>query len=340
MKGNTDSRLDWLDYLKAWGMCLVVYGHSGAINASVDTWIYAFHMPLFFLASGYLFKESSLEDKTLLFFKRQFLGILPAYLTFAAIGFVMWLVVARYFGGADQDIPVAYPVFAFLYGTGTPEIFRVVPVVLWYFPCLLCSQILAYLILKHGGKGRLVFSACVGGVGVLLPHTVVLPFELETALMGQFFILLGFQARRLSLVSVVGGRYWYLSVPGLLGLGTIAALMNTRVDMRSDEYGNVALFLVGSLSLCLGFTGIFYRLKHHRLAELISKNSIIIFPLHTIAFSALKAFCLIVVGIEVASIDGPWLNGFEALAITLGLAMLGGLFKFFLPWVYGVRVKV
>ena len=46
-------RLDWLDTVKAIGIFLVYIGHCDI--ASVYPYIYMFHMPLFFLISGFLF---------------------------------------------------------------------------------------------------------------------------------------------------------------------------------------------------------------------------------------------------------------------------------------------
>ena len=70
------SRVYWIDYAKGIGIFLVVIGHvcrgltSGSILSplvakSIDQWIYAFHMPIFFFLSGLLIQRSvskSLED--------------------------------------------------------------------------------------------------------------------------------------------------------------------------------------------------------------------------------------------------------------------------------------
>lgn len=49
-----DQRLDWLDMAKGIGMILVVYGHSYGPN---NRYIYLFHMPLFFILSGFLYND-------------------------------------------------------------------------------------------------------------------------------------------------------------------------------------------------------------------------------------------------------------------------------------------
>ena len=50
-----------LDIIKGVGIILMVIGHSGAPDYVHDV-IYTFHMPLFFIASGWFFSERSLDD--------------------------------------------------------------------------------------------------------------------------------------------------------------------------------------------------------------------------------------------------------------------------------------
>lgn len=65
-----ESRTDWIDISKGFGIILVVYGHvvRGIDNSSLaineeffhisDTFVYSFHMPLFFFLSGIFFEKS------------------------------------------------------------------------------------------------------------------------------------------------------------------------------------------------------------------------------------------------------------------------------------------
>lgn len=47
-------RIEYLDYAKGIGIILVVLGHI-LIKGNIKIYIYSFHMPLFFIISGYLF---------------------------------------------------------------------------------------------------------------------------------------------------------------------------------------------------------------------------------------------------------------------------------------------
>ena len=61
MKENKDNinnaRLDYFDIAKGLAMFCVIAGHMGV--SQVSAFVYSFHMPLFFLISGYFFKNDS-----------------------------------------------------------------------------------------------------------------------------------------------------------------------------------------------------------------------------------------------------------------------------------------
>ena len=60
----TRERLIFIDYCKAIAIVLVFLGHSkSAIGGECQDIIYAFHMPLFFFVSGFLFKKMSWREQ-------------------------------------------------------------------------------------------------------------------------------------------------------------------------------------------------------------------------------------------------------------------------------------
>jgi acyltransferase len=50
-----NKRIGWIDIAKGITILLVIVGHT-LIGYKVNDYIYAFHMPLFFICSGLLFK--------------------------------------------------------------------------------------------------------------------------------------------------------------------------------------------------------------------------------------------------------------------------------------------
>lgn len=49
---NVENRIQWIDAVKGIAIIFVVLGHC--VNGQTFTWVYSFHMPLFFFISGYL----------------------------------------------------------------------------------------------------------------------------------------------------------------------------------------------------------------------------------------------------------------------------------------------
>lgn len=81
MKSKRDSLID---ILKGLGIICMVAGHSGA---PITQFIYLFHMAIFFIASGYCFKENCSSDikEVKEFFKRKIISLWFPYVLWTAI---------------------------------------------------------------------------------------------------------------------------------------------------------------------------------------------------------------------------------------------------------------
>lgn len=96
VKPTQPSRVTWVDFAKGIGIFLVVFGHTlrGLFNYNyaedtgilhwLDTWIYAFHMPLFFFVSG-LFIQRSAQRSWVEFAQRKLGAIAYPYIIWSLI---------------------------------------------------------------------------------------------------------------------------------------------------------------------------------------------------------------------------------------------------------------
>lgn len=81
--------------LSIWGIVLVVLGHSGFEETiiqqklyGIHSWIYSFHMPLFFMVSGYLFSLTNSDFKSIdyaAFMKKKFIRLLIPYFVLGVV---------------------------------------------------------------------------------------------------------------------------------------------------------------------------------------------------------------------------------------------------------------
>jgi fucose 4-O-acetylase-like acetyltransferase len=94
---ENSNRLTYLDIAKGIGIILVVFGHtlipplcaeSGLVNG-IHTFIYYFHMPLFFTISGIIF-EHNIEKytNTRLFLNKKLLLLIVPYLVYSLISYI------------------------------------------------------------------------------------------------------------------------------------------------------------------------------------------------------------------------------------------------------------
>lgn len=56
-----NKRIEWIDICKWVGILTMICGHI-ALLYILDKYIHAWHMPMFFVISGYLYKEYNIGD--------------------------------------------------------------------------------------------------------------------------------------------------------------------------------------------------------------------------------------------------------------------------------------
>ena len=78
------SRNNYISVTKAIGIILMVVGHSGCPSA-IGRFIYLFHMPLFFVCSGYFFKEIADKASLLTFCRKRIKGLYLPYLKWSLL---------------------------------------------------------------------------------------------------------------------------------------------------------------------------------------------------------------------------------------------------------------
>lgn len=234
-------RLEWVDVARGVGIIAVVAGHvwtTGALREAV----YSFHMPLFFILSGYL----SRPQPPLQFTLRQLSGQMRPYAAFLAV-----LVLA------DQIIETArgkVPIFhnwpqdilpILLGGTWLRGPFTI----FWFVPCLTMSRILFNCLLVrwddplgrrwfHAAMACLVLAYCIGGV------TRDSPLGLLTVPMAVVLLWAGAVWRRIKW----GNWIWLPLVPlSLCGLAHLFPALN----MKAADYGWPLLSLASAIATSL-----------------------------------------------------------------------------------------
>ncbi len=82
-------RIDHIDILRGIGILYMLIGHIG-FGPEMDIYLHAFHMPLFFFLSGYLF---SFPDDLNLYVQKKVKSLLVPYFSFAFLYLALFVVV-------------------------------------------------------------------------------------------------------------------------------------------------------------------------------------------------------------------------------------------------------
>ena len=117
-------RIEWIDTIKGVGIILVLIGHCNIPN--INQYIYLFHMPLFYIISGYCWnvdKNRNLPFKD--FFNKKFNSYIIPYLKNAGICFLIFGLgtnIIRLGLGSDYCRQLGKYLFGILlYSRGTTE---------------------------------------------------------------------------------------------------------------------------------------------------------------------------------------------------------------------------
>ena len=184
------ARLAWPDAAKGLGVLLVGLGHSRLLPEWASAWIYSFHMPLFFLLSGWFFSlRPGGVGATL---RHKALPILMPYLAYN-LAFFCWESAAALAagGGPDWDgllgIALQWP--------DTPWAGRA-----WFFPGLFAAECLFALLLRalEGRENRLLPAALLAAGAVWIYARLGgarLPWHVDAAVLLLPYLALGRRAR-------------------------------------------------------------------------------------------------------------------------------------------------
>lgn len=132
---KTKNHILWIDVAKGIGIFLIVYGHIlyAAKTTVINQFLYSFHVPFFFVLSGFVFLIKE-DEKFFSFMYKKSVRILVPLFCFVLIGLIVAL--AKHYG--NTELLIRY----FFYYDGTYDC----NMPCWFFITLFFIYIIGYLI--------------------------------------------------------------------------------------------------------------------------------------------------------------------------------------------------
>lgn len=336
-------RIGWLDAAKGIGILLVVLGHTESLPPAVTTYIFSFHMPLFFFLSGYLFRPGGSGFRA--FVRKKAKSLLVPYFAFAFLSYAFWLAAGRKFGAdAGLDIPPWEPLLGIFYSNGHGR-WLVFNTPLWFLTCLFVVEIGFFVLASRVRRPAvLAFALAVCAVAGYLDSSYMpfrLPWSFDVALSAIVFYGAGHLARR----SVDRLRPRLRSMPSnpirlsacavLLLTGYAAAAANGRVDMNLHQYGNFFYYYMAAFAGAAGWILVSGFLSGLRPLRFLGENTLVVMASHLILLSLLKAVVLLILQVPREDTLTAFGSVMYAAGVTAAAIPAIHIFNRYLPFLLG-----
>lgn len=260
-------RIDWIDALKGIGIILVVLSHTTNGGEVLRTLIFSFHMPLFFMISGYLFKPNLRFVK---FSFKIFKSLVIPYICCATFDLI---IVAC--NGSFESICAL--LLDFLFVKGNPVINRPT----WFLIILFEIELLYYFVYRLTNWKKCMLGILLFMLSFLCGRRFV--FGLNIVPFSMCFFVIGdlcknvkayIQKKRTKLY------HWYTYLIIIL-IWLILSMYNGPTDIYGYIHGKSSILHVvnGFLGTAV-FTVIAVKLRHIRLLRYFGENSLIVLCTH------------------------------------------------------------
>lgn len=287
---SVSNRVLFIDYAKALGMLLIIWGHTKLTGIS-NEFCYAFHIPLFFFLSGMVFSK----DRYVTFGKfvrRKVNTLLVPYVVFSVLTWTLWAVYT-YFTHADVDslwMPLLQTVIA--QGSGG---FLVHNVPLWFVTCLFVVETIYWFISILNDGLNILLCLILVACGYMLDYHCdmwnfrLMPWSIDVAMMAVIFYALGNQLMK------------HVSKEKLTTI------------VNSHRLTNWTWVIVGfALTAYVGHLNGGVSMGHARLGQ----NPIVFYMIACIGTSAMLTLCVLMAGWKVLErISWFGRHSFDAMAI-------------------------
>jgi len=314
-------RINKIDMLRAIGITLMILGHVFDFFGKFDRYIHTFHMPLFFIISGYLFRskqDSKLYELILQKAKR----LLIPYFTFAAINYIAWIFLEK--GEQAWYTPLLKLV---TYNTSGLPICGA----LWFLTALFWAEVF-YLVIDRATKSSQVRSLFAIAIALVVSwiqnkFTVRLPLTIDTGLVCMGFYEIGRLCK--SYGGALHEKITCLSNGKVIGAGlllatvnAVLAFVNPYVNIKSGWYGFVPLFWINALlgvGACYMLTVLLDRILKDtsivkRYLISIGTGSIVF-----LGFNQLAILCSRILLVRLSAIENVWVSSVMVFAIVMAV---------------------
>lgn len=258
-------KIEWVNNLKALGILAVILGH---IASPFSSFIFSWHMPLFFIVAGFFIK-SDIDFKQVVV--KDFKRIMLPYFIFAFIGIVAEVIKRAALHRDELDY--SQELLGVLVWMDGQSLINSYAFVLWFLPALFFARLFLVLVNQsinnNAIKGILILSLFA------LSFYIQLPFAIDNALNGLLFVFIG----HIFFNRYQDVKYLYILPVVLIALSIYFGIPS--LDMASKTYGNIFVNIIFAIAIIYLFILIFKKINiSHNILTLWGGNTMLLFIVH------------------------------------------------------------
>tara|TARA_B100000809_G_C15040234_1_gene495282 strand:- start:35 stop:1156 length:1122 start_codon:yes stop_codon:yes gene_type:complete len=320
-------RIEWVDTIKAIGMIFVFYGHyverishiegENGIAMMQFKFIYSFHMPLFFILSGFFAKKKS--DKKTYIKKLFFQRIIPVF-SFAILFIPLWLMYFKYAYGYFHLDKIINRGFSYL--GGNPKL----DFMTWFLVCLFTAELIAVLLglLSNSKRANLIKGLFLVTLGYLVIENISTYSSLklnfwyihESIIALGFYLIGNWLFPILTKIKIEKRWLFFLLVPSAL---LLMKLSNTFIEndsvviMAISKHGDFLPFVINSLLGIILIISLGMIIPPNKIMSFIGNNTLILLGLNGVFFHFINSF----VANGTFNFDSWWIITINCILVSL-----------------------
>ena len=238
---KTKTHIEWLDIAKGLGVLLVVIGHLwyNCLFPIVNTIIYSFHMPMFFILSGFVFKKGNSKFGSFITSKIKRL-ILPTL-----IFFVLGVIALLFF---NESFLTIIKEFFFLEGIcpyNSP---------CWYFITLFQLLVISYFL--NLDRRSFLFKGIVLGIAFILGFVVYefkifIPFGINRTIISLVFFVVGSMLGQANRENKKISKTYFKAIVIIALMAAwilFGVILNGKISFYRMDIDNYFFFIISGIS--------------------------------------------------------------------------------------------
>ncbi len=273
---QTKNRLTYLDVSKAIAILAIIMAHLN-VPGYIITGLYAFHVPIFFIISGYFFKA---EDDFGTFLKKKIKGYFIPYCSAAVV-----IIIFRFCRKGFQLPLLKKDIIEFLFQRRFST--------LWFLAALFWGMIIFWIICRLTNDNIqhiLIVATVISVIFILYDTYIKIPiyWNIDIAFIIQFYLAFGYCLKKKKILDKIHAKknkYKFGIIAVFMIIGVLTTVMNYLLckktfDMFSMQYGIFPLTILSSVMLSIAVITGSMLIEKSKVLSFLGRNTLIYFAFH------------------------------------------------------------